>query len=342
MDKRYPGGSRSRVNKAGDAIRNGLATAEDMAVIEEWRSAHRGVLNTFQAILRNRTKAKSKEVVVAQRHKRKNTIFDKLNRISGMELSRMDDIAGCRLIFKNIKDLESFRSKFHKARFAHKLRNHPDKYNYILNPKKTGYRGVHDVYEYNVNSESGKNLKGLYIEIQYRTRVQHAWATAVEVIGFITESQPKFEKGDDRYGIAMALASEILARAYENNTSTYATLSNTELLKKFLEIESEINLIKTLKGVTAAKSNISEKKNTILHFSDNGKLDVYSFKDATEALKYLFDLEKRFPDNDIVLVRADKSDDIRFAFKNYFGDSSEFIRLIEAGCAKISGKQRVF
>lgn len=31
--------------------------------------------------------------------------------------------------------------------------------------------------------------------------------TAVEVIGFITESQPKFRKGDNRYEHAMALAS---------------------------------------------------------------------------------------------------------------------------------------
>jgi len=29
--------------------------------------------------------------------------------------------------------------------------------------------------------------------------VQHAWATAVEVIGLITESQPKFQRGDNRY-----------------------------------------------------------------------------------------------------------------------------------------------
>jgi hypothetical protein len=50
-------------------------------------------------------------------------------------------------------------------------------------------------------------------ELQYRTKIQHAWATAVEAIGFITESQPKFQEGDTRYQAAMALASEILARA---------------------------------------------------------------------------------------------------------------------------------
>ena len=63
------------------------------------------------------------------------------------------------------------------------------------------------VEEYDVNSEVGRGLAGLNVEIQYRTLVQHAWSTAVEVIGFITESQPKFQRGDKRYEHAMALAS---------------------------------------------------------------------------------------------------------------------------------------
>ena len=43
-EKRYPGGSKKRVTRAGAAIREGTPTPEDIAVIEEWRAAHRGVL----------------------------------------------------------------------------------------------------------------------------------------------------------------------------------------------------------------------------------------------------------------------------------------------------------
>jgi ppGpp synthetase/RelA/SpoT-type nucleotidyltranferase len=186
----FPGGSKSRVNRAGERVRSCIATPEDLRVIDEWRAAHRNVLNTFQAILRIRTK--DMDVTVAQRHKRKRTIFDKLERFPRMHLARMDDVAGCRLIFRTIPELYEFRDVFLKARFKHQRRNDLDKYDYIKHPKKTGYRGVHDVYEYDVRSEAGRRLKGLYVEIQYRTLVQHAWATAVEVIGFITESQPKF------------------------------------------------------------------------------------------------------------------------------------------------------
>ncbi|MGK2943045.1 MAG: RelA/SpoT domain-containing protein [Immundisolibacter sp.] len=305
--------------------------------MEEWRAAHRGVLNTFQAILRNRTRGTA--VSVAQRHKRKLTIFDKLQRIPGMQLARMDDVAGCRLIFQSIEDLDSFRTKFHKARFNHTLRNDPDKYDYIRRPKATGYRGIHDVYKYDVNSEAGKTLAGLYIEIQYRTLVQHAWATAVEVIGFITQSQPKFQKGDLRYERVMLLASEMLARVHEGRQGALSGVEGTEILREFLDLDEELGLMQTLRGLNSANSEVTDKRNSILIFSAQGDLEVRSFRDSTDALRALFELEREMPDRDIVLVRADTSDDVRLAFRNYFKDAREFVRLVDAACTSLSGRR---
>ncbi|MFZ1416211.1 MAG: RelA/SpoT domain-containing protein [Defluviicoccus sp.] len=305
-------------------------------VIEEWRAAHRGVLNTFQAILRTRTRGTN--IHVAQRHKRRMTIVDKLRRFPRMQLARMDDVAGCRLIFKSINELQSFRSTFHKARFNHKLRHEPDKYDYLKHPKHTGYRGIHDVYEYNVNSQAGKDLAGLYIEIQYRTLVQHAWATAVEVIGFITQSQPKFQRGDTRYEQAMALASELLARAHEQQNGPFPEASDKDILDRFLLLDNQLHLMQTLSGLNSAKGDVTDKRNSILIFSKEGELEVRNFRDATEALRSLFELEKKMPDRDIVLVRADTSEDVRLAFRNYFTDAHEFVRLVDAACTQLSGR----
>lgn len=329
----FPGGSKSRVNRAGDNVRKGIASSEDLHVIDEWRAAHRGVLNTFQAILRNRTRGTG--ITVAQRHKRKRTIFDKLLRLPQMQLSRMDDVAGCRLIFKNLKALNSFRADFHRARFNHERRNDLNKYDYIKHPKETGYRGIHDVYEYDVNSAVGQRLAGLYVEIQYRTLVQHAWSTAVEVIGFITESQPKFQKGDKRYEHAMALASEILSRTHEGLKGPYPHVPDRELTAAFLALDKELGLLRTLRGLNTAKREVSAKRNAILIFSSTGELEVRSFRDAPDALRALFLLEREMPDRDIVLVRADTSDEVRLAFRNYFSDAREFIRLLESGCSKL-------
>jgi len=252
------------VNRAGENVRNNVATPEDFATIDDWRAAHRGVLNTFQAILRLRSRGS--DITVAQRHKRRTTIFGKLERFPNMSLARMDDVAGCRLIFKSVRELYEFRKSFLKATFNHRRKNDDDKYDYIKRPKATGYRGIHDVYEYDVNSEVGRHLKGLLVEIQYRTLVQHAWATAVEVIGFITESQPKFEKGDEAYVEAMALAGEILARAFEDAKGAHPDLSDEELVKRFLEIDKRLNLLTMLRGLNAADTEVSSNRNTILVF----------------------------------------------------------------------------
>jgi ppGpp synthetase/RelA/SpoT-type nucleotidyltranferase len=331
----FPGGSKTRVTHAGTNVRSGTATEEDLQVIDTWRAAHSSVLNTFQAILRNRTRGT--EITVAQRHKRKRTIFEKLLRLPNMELARMDDIAGCRLIFSNKEELYTFRETFHKARFRHHRKNEVDKYDYIKKPKATGYRGIHDVYEYDVNSETGRAYRGLLVELQYRTTVQHAWATAVEVIGFITESQPKYQKGDERYEKAMALASEILARAFENSTGPLPEIKNTDLVEAFLSLDKELGLMKLLDGLNVANSEVTSKRNVILVFSGTGELEIKSFRDAPEALRALFDLEKKNPGVDIVLVRADTSEEVRLAFKNYFSDARDFIGLIEEGCQVLSG-----
>ncbi len=330
----FPGGSKSRVNRAGENVRKGCPTAEDFQVIDEWRAAHRNVLNTFQAILRQRTRGTG--ITVAQRHKRKRTIFDKLQRFPGMQLARMDDVAGCRLIFSKLDDLYAFRSAFLGARFNHERRNELDKYDYIKSPKDTGYRGVHDVYEYDVKSEIGKKLAGLNLEIQYRSLVQHAWATAVEVIGFITESQPKFQKGDKRYEHAMALASEILARSREKLKGPFPDLPDRALVSQFLVLDRELGLLRTLRGLNAANRTVSDKRNAILIFSESGELEVRAFRDAPDALRALFELEKLMPERDIVLVRADTSDEVRIAFRNYFSDARDFIKLVEDGCTRLA------
>ncbi len=335
----FPGGSKSRVNRAGERVRNGDETPDDLHVIDEWRAAHRAVLNTFQSSLRSRTRGKN--IIVAQRHKRRRTIYDKLHRFPKMNLSRMDDVAGCRLIFRNLKELHEFRRQFHRARFNHHLRNGIDQDDYIKKPKPTGYRGIHDVYEYDVKSKGGRRLTGLYVEIQYRTLVQHAWATAVEVIGFITESQPKFQRGDTRYEQAMAFSSEILTRVSEGTTGPFPEMGNKLLVDAFLALDKELSLLQTLRGLNAASKAVTENRNTILMFSSTTDLEIRTFRDATDALRTLFELEKEFPDRDIVLVRADSGDEVRLAFTNYFSDAKEFIRLVEDGCTKLAEIKKI-
>jgi ppGpp synthetase/RelA/SpoT-type nucleotidyltranferase len=145
-DATPPWGTKGLLNRAGAKIRDRKdLTDDETSALEDWRAAHSYVLNTFKPLLWSRVRGK--RIVVAQRLKRRITIIDKLFREPKMELARMDDIAGCRLIFEDINGLEEFRSKFHSSRFNHKLKHEDaDKYNYIIHPKSSGYRGVHEIY----------------------------------------------------------------------------------------------------------------------------------------------------------------------------------------------------
>ena len=257
-----------------------------------------------------------------------------------MQLGRMDDVAGCRLIFRDVSKLYHFRSKFLQARFNHRLRNDVEKYDYIKNPKPSGYRGIHDVYEYDVRSKRGKGLTGLFLEIQYRTLVQHAWATAVEVVGLITENQPKFQRGDRQVEFELVLASEILSRAHEGLSGPVPDIADSALVREFRRVDLQTGLLRKLRGLNAARKEISERRNAILMFKETGTLDVLTYRDSGDAMRKLFQLEKHLPQLDIVLVRADRSEDVRLAFKNYFSDARDFIALLESGCNKLASAKQ--
>ncbi|MEE9432900.1 MAG: RelA/SpoT domain-containing protein [Sphingorhabdus sp.] len=334
-----PGNSKGRVNRSGTAISLGNQTAEDMAVVENWRTSHAYLLNTFQATLRN--KAKGKPIIVAQRLKRRPTILGKLQRYPQMKLARMHDIAGCRVIFDSVAALEDYRAKMHKARFKHiRKAEEQDRWNYLRSPKPSGYRGVHDVYEYRAKVGGGEPWNGLLLEIQYRTQVQHAWATAVEVAGLVTHNNPKFDQGSSEVLEFFKLSSEILARAYENSTSCYPGLTNSEVITRLDEANRKTHMLRLFKQIRIVQGQKEvQRKNTIMVLKpaiSNGieeiQLDIYTFNNIFSATEEYHKLEQDLGEKaDVVLVKSDSMDSIQAAYQNYFGDTSEFTSLLADG-----------
>ncbi len=326
-----PWGTKGRLNNVGKKIRlNQELLPDENEAFDSWRGARSYVLNTFKPLLWSRVR--NKDIVVAQRLKRRSTIFDKLHREPKMELARMDDIAGCRLIFKNMLDLQKFRMEFHKGKFNHKLRHEDaEKYNYIDRPKLSGYRGIHEIYVYNVSSANGKKFNGLYVEMQFRTIFQHAWATAVEVVGRLTENQPKFNKGDSRHIELFSIASEIIARSKENAKGPQPDLSDMDVCKTFRKLDDEINIMRLLNSVSIIKQTSNIKNNIVLQLSRTGKLFVHKYVNIDSATNGYFALEKTNPDDDIVLVRAKTFDDIQSAYRNYFQNTEDFVKYVSDG-----------
>ena len=333
----HPEHSKKRVARSGNAVRTDNLTQADVDVIENWRASHAYVLNTFQATLRRHARS-SPNITVAQRLKRRSTIYDKLKREPGMSLARMHDIAGCRLIFDHLEELKEVRNKIVTARFKHERRNQENAYDYIANPKPNGYRGIHDVYKFVSFSGDAAEWDGLLFELQYRTKVQHAWSTAVEIAGSVTGNEPKFDRGNQDHIEFFRICSELLARKHENLHSCLPKLSDNELYGKFHEIEQKTGLLRLLDGLIVTREFMLDEKNLLLMFSmEDGKsqLQYKAYKRSQVALLNYFRLEEQYPDADIVLVRADSNDGIRSAFRNYFSDAREFISLIKEATEKV-------
>lgn len=350
-DKRLiaPEYTNSQVAHAGNMVRKGRITDHCEKIIENWRSSHNHVLNTWWVILFHRIQKLNIDATAGQRLKRRSTIYDKLtNRpeMPGMSLRRMYDIAGCRVVFDNEEDLYFFReSILTESRFKHKYMKQYHK-DYIRSPKDSGYRGVHDIFSYKSDIGRPEKWNGLYVEIQYRTKYQHAWATAVEVADVIKKSRTKFsDKADAKQNEFFKYASEIIARVYENHTSCFPDLSDQEVVNKFKKINNEIQLLDLLHSVNKSNLDFRDKNKKALilrQVTNNGEVHVESeaFKSTSEANSRLYELEKAFPDDNIVLVKADNISDIKNIFRNYFTDSKAFVSCIKEGIKFLSAGKR--
>jgi hypothetical protein len=249
----------------------------------------------------------------------------------------MDDVAGIRMIFPNVDKLRSFRESFLRSKHKHKKKSKDDKYDYINNPKKTGYRGVHDIYSYNTELGELRKLNGIMIEIQYRTIHQHAWATANEVVTMTTGHRTKFNVADVRYINFFRLTSEILSRAFDRMYGVLAELDNKTLVDEFCALDNDINLIRFLKGLNVAREHIANFiGGVVLQFKTDGSLKITKIPLFVKALDIYFKIETDNPEDDVVLVNSIEFDQLRSAYRNYFSDTSEFLSFITSGIQNLT------
>jgi GTP pyrophosphokinase len=343
-----PPESKGAVKRAGEAISDVGSSDADIALVDQWRASHGYVINTFQAMLRKRIVYLGVDVDFAQRLKRRRTVIDKLKRKdpAGRKLisdvSSMHDFAGCRLIFKDMKALTTFREFMHSPAgmkdVEHKLRyKDPEKYNYIEHPKGSGYRGIHDVYRHyprgSARREKKKPWDGLMVEVQYRTQVQHAWATAVEISDLLDGERTKFELDPTDRGRFFAIASEIIARREENLCKAFLETSNATLLAELHALEDRLGVLRRLKLLKQFEDEDKLSKHNVLNiYLDDKKgyaLEVLPFKTAAQAIQKAGELEANEKSVNSVYVRADKPAQLRSAYRNYFYDPVDFVQMVE-------------
>lgn len=168
-----PDCTKGELDRAGAQMKELFTDGARLALVNQWRSSHGFPLNTVQTVLRSRAKRLDRKAVVAQRLKRFISIQAKLERKPSVRLSQMQDIGGCRAVVRTMASLRKLASSYLQRDFF-KLRD-----DYIREPKEDGYRSIHIIGTYVTDDSYYSAWNGHKIEIQLRTQLQHAWATAL-------------------------------------------------------------------------------------------------------------------------------------------------------------------
>lgn len=342
--------TRGEINKAGEILRAAWVVTQDSnaagvdpddlfwayEVLGNWRACHNYPINTFQATLRQRLKSIDRAATVAQRLKRLPSIVNKLLRFRGMQLARMQDIGGLRAIVESVAKVRKLEKAYLDSKFRHQLvKPHKD---YIEHPKSDGYRGIHLVYKY--RNELEPAYDGLQLELQLRTRLQHAWATAVETMGTFLGQALKSGQGEGQWRAFFEVSGAAIALLEKcPPVPAYEKLSERETFERVAEAEGKLHVLEKLHGFSIAAENIQMAKgqgayHLVVLDSANKRvmLTPYSTARLEEANAAYSAVEKRTQAGEpieAVLVAAGPVEALKKAYPNYFLDTDQFIKQIE-------------
>ncbi len=290
--------------------------------LNQWRESHGSVMDYYFDLC-NEISNHLKDKTVAQRLKRLPTILDKIQRYPDMRLSRMQDIAGVRVITKNMVMVRSIQEALH----AHELRTCRD---YIIKPKSTGYRSCHLVFE----------RDNLLVEIQLRTRLQHLWATSVETMDMYLGTSLKTSVASDTYWQEFfALVSSAFAYFEEQPMlPQYQGYSISDICKLLQELVEKYGLFSQIQTCAFTKVTVEQAKKTpgayyatmSLNLPDRiAIVECFKEDEYTTAVKTYEALERDFSDNNNVLVAVNDIKKLQAAYPNYFMNLREFVDKIK-------------
>lgn len=330
--------SRSKIVKAGKTIRNSSTNTDEyinaVKIIDNWRASHAYPMHVIYMHLRRM--CKGKDAIVAERLKRLDSITKKLKREPNMNLWTMQDLGGCRVIVSDVDDVYCYADIYERSRKRHVQKN---KYDYIQNPKASGYRSLHVVYEYKSDTVETYN-KNMLIEIQYRTHLQHLWATAVETMGLFTKEAIKAGQGSEDVKRFFVLVSALFAIREKQPIPPNVSNNEKDILEEIRSLNEKNNYLGFLSGIRVAiehkDDNIRRDKMgyfiLILNYDERHLSIKYYKSSEIEKANETYNLIEKSRGEakiDAVLVRVSSFSDLKRAYPNYFSDIGEFIDIVE-------------
>jgi len=352
-----PEHSKGRVDAAGHALAYSVGspmqqvTEDDLEIIKNWRAAHHFPLQIIKMMLKGRAKRTDPKALVSQRMKRMPSIRNKLIRGQSetMRLSQMQDIGGCRAVVSNMAALDALAALFREGvtknpTGRHKMVSMRD---YIAMPKPDGYRSIHYAFRYQSDSPERAAWNGLRIEIQIRSQLQHAWATALETVDTLTGQSLKFALGsnigDPQWRRFFALMGSAIAVREKRNLVPGTPESKSELIEELRDLEHTISAVSVLSNLGLTVKVLSDehgKKSAAEHLlvlnSQDKSITINSYaRQELERLEaeYLRLEKEGNPDLQVVQVSVEDVTALRTAYPNYYLDTQAFVAALQAAIA---------
>ena len=334
--------SKKQIDKAGQTIAAIITgkkpdfevhdITESFDVLNNWRASHAYPLH----VITNNLRRNNPHAIVVQRLKRLDSIIGKIERFPDMSLYRMQDLGGCRVIVDSIEEVYRAVNRYKNSKIRHIFKREND---YIQAPKESGYRSYHLVYQFQSDDNDTYN-KNMLIEIQFRTKLQHIWATAVEMMGIFTKSKLKASIGDSDILRFFVLVSSLFALR-EKTPICPDTINDQQLIvQEIKSIDNKLNLVSRISALSVAINHTNATKTMkgkgyyvlILNYKEKLlRVRAFTSTQIDLATKVYNDIEaKNNPDIDVVLVSATSFDDLKEAYPNYFADISEFVSIMRS------------
>lgn len=250
-----------------------------------------------------------------------------------MKLSQMQDIGGCRAVVESISAVHRLKDSFLKSRIKHKFAKEKD---YIATPRDSGYRGVHLVYRY--FSDRTHHWDGLKIEIQLRSRLQHAWATSVETVGTMLGEAFKASEGSEEWLKFLTLTSSAFT-LLERTPLVPGTPTTKRDLKHMiremttrLKVEAHLSAYKVALNMTTDPQHAKAAYFLLALNHDERRLRVTSYRkrQIAQANEEYLQAEKRLSSiGSAVLVSVDSVEQLKRAYPNYYQDTDLFLEYLK-------------
>jgi len=339
--RRYTAG---QIDRAGKVLSSPTATKQDsddaIAVMDSWRVAHNHPLEMARAALESRAKIISPNPTIGMRLKREESIRGKLVREPTMKLSKMQDIGGCRVILRDMKEVENLVSLYAKDAGITIT-------DYIENLRVSGYRGKHIIWRFEGDGGEDTGYKPMRIEIQVRTELQHSWATAVEVCSTFTAQNLKSDHplvSDERWVRFFALMGSVMAMRegggpVKGTPSEKAKLlGELKILSTALRVSEIMNRWNTATEIINAAANDPQAHHFLIelqafdHIRARVNVTAYGKGHEQQAAEQRVYLEKDARTKigiQVALVAVQSVDTLRVAYPNYFSDTQRFLKELD-------------